>query len=57
MMDAVRTSETSVYSNENTRRYIGEDSLIFIKKKHRPSHRCDDNIKIYPEDIGYGNID
>jgi hypothetical protein len=57
MMDAVRTSKTSVYSNENTRRYTGEDSLIFIKKKHRPSHRCDDNIKIYPEDIGYGNID
>jgi hypothetical protein len=26
MMEAVRTSETSVYSNDITRRYIPEDS-------------------------------
>jgi hypothetical protein len=28
MMEAVRNSETSVYSNENTRRYIPEDSKL-----------------------------
>jgi hypothetical protein len=28
MMEAVRTFETSVYSNETTRRYIPEDSDI-----------------------------
>jgi hypothetical protein len=28
MMEAVRTSETSVYSNDTTRRYMPEDSNI-----------------------------
>jgi len=28
MMEAVRTSETSVYSNETTRRYIPEGSHL-----------------------------
>jgi hypothetical protein len=28
MMDAVRTSETSVYSSETTRRYMPEDSHL-----------------------------
>jgi hypothetical protein len=34
MMEAVRTSETSVYSNETTRRYIPEDSIFktFVTK-------------------------
>jgi hypothetical protein len=32
MMEAVRTSETSVYSNETTRRYIPEDSHLLIIK-------------------------
>jgi hypothetical protein len=30
MMEAVRTSETSVYCNETTRRYISEGSLLHI---------------------------
>jgi hypothetical protein len=31
MMEAVRTSETSVYSNETTRRYVPEGSHLNIK--------------------------
>jgi hypothetical protein len=30
MMEVVRTSETSVCSNENTRRYIQEGSCLYI---------------------------
>jgi hypothetical protein len=30
MMEAVRTSETSVCSNENTRRYILEGSIFIL---------------------------
>jgi acyl-CoA hydrolase len=30
MMEAVRTSETSVYSKENTRRYIPEGSYLQV---------------------------
>jgi hypothetical protein len=39
MMEAVRTSETSVHSNESTRRYIPDDS-----KRHT---RRRDNLKSY----------
>jgi hypothetical protein len=39
MMEAVRTSETSIYSNETTRRYIPEGSTL---------HTCHrDNLKSY----------
>jgi hypothetical protein len=31
MMGAVRTSETSVYSNENTRRYIPEGFNVHLE--------------------------
>jgi hypothetical protein len=34
MMEAVRTSETSVYSNEATRRYIPEDSKLYLFHSH-----------------------
>jgi hypothetical protein len=37
VMEAVRTSETSVYSNETTRRYIPEGSKLRI--------RCGENLK------------
>jgi hypothetical protein len=30
MMEVVRTCETSVYSNDTTRRYISEDSILLI---------------------------
>jgi hypothetical protein len=30
MIEAVRTSETSVYSNETTRRYIPEDFIYIL---------------------------
>jgi hypothetical protein len=33
MMDAVRTSETSVYSSEATRRYIPEDSHLHTQRR------------------------
>jgi hypothetical protein len=39
MMETVRTSETSVYSNETTRRYIPEDSKLHT--------RCRENLKAY----------
>jgi len=32
-MEAVRTSETSVYSNETTRRYIPEDSKLHTHRR------------------------
>jgi hypothetical protein len=32
MMEAVRTSETSVYSNETTRRYIPEGSNLHTRR-------------------------
>jgi hypothetical protein len=32
MMEAVHTSETSVHSDETTRRYIPEGSKLLIKK-------------------------
>jgi hypothetical protein len=37
VLEAVHTSETSVYSNETTRRYIPEGSKLRI--------RCRDNLK------------
>jgi len=42
MMEAVRTSETSVYYNETTRRYIPEGSNLHTRrrenlKSHRPT--------------------
>jgi hypothetical protein len=37
VMEAVRTSETSVYSNENTSRYIPEGSNFHIR--HRKNHK------------------
>jgi hypothetical protein len=38
-MEAVRTSETSVYSNETTRRYIPEDSNLHTRhRKDLKSH-------------------
>jgi hypothetical protein len=33
MMEAVRTSETSVYLNETTRRYIPEDSKLHTRRR------------------------
>jgi hypothetical protein len=33
MMEAVRTSETSVHSNETTRRYIPEDSKLHTRRR------------------------
>jgi hypothetical protein len=33
MMEAVRTSETSVYSNETARRYIPEGSNLHIRRR------------------------
>jgi hypothetical protein len=33
MMEAVRTSETSVYSNQTTRRYIPEGSNLYIRSR------------------------
>jgi hypothetical protein len=39
MMEAVRTSETSVYSNETTWRYIPEDSHFHTRRrKNLKSH-------------------
>jgi hypothetical protein len=32
-MEAIRTSETSVYSNETTRRYIPEDSKRHTRRR------------------------
>jgi hypothetical protein len=33
MIEAVRTFETSVYSNETTRRYIPEDSKLHTRSR------------------------
>jgi hypothetical protein len=35
-MEAVRTSETSLYSNETTRRYIPEGSNFHISRRENP---------------------
>jgi hypothetical protein len=43
MMEAVRTSETLVYSNETTRRYIPEDS--------NPHTRHRENLKSHIETL------
>jgi hypothetical protein len=43
MMEAVRTSETSVYYNETTRRYIPEGSDLHT--------RCRENLKSHNEII------
>jgi hypothetical protein len=42
-MDAVRTSKTSLYSNESTRRYISEDS--------NPHTRRPENLKSHISEI------
>jgi hypothetical protein len=38
-MEAVRTSETSVHSNETTRRYIPEDSILHTRRENLKSHK------------------
>jgi hypothetical protein len=39
-MEAVRTSETSVHSNETTRRYIPEDSILHTRRRENlKSHK------------------
>jgi hypothetical protein len=48
MMEAVRTSETSVYSNEITRRYIPEGSHLHNRRR--------ENLKSYnlsTADLGF----
>jgi hypothetical protein len=40
MMDAVHTSETSVYFNETTRRYIAESYHLHIRRRENlKSHK------------------
>jgi hypothetical protein len=40
MMEAVRTSEISVYSNETTRRYIPEGSHFYTRRRENlKSHK------------------
>jgi len=40
MMEAVRTSETSVHSNETTRLYISEDSKLHTRRRENlKSHK------------------
>jgi hypothetical protein len=41
-MEAVRTSETSVYSNETTQSYIAEGSLLHTHRREnmKPHRRC-----------------
>jgi hypothetical protein len=36
IMEAVRASETSVYSNETTRRYIPEGSNLHTRRRENP---------------------
>jgi RNase P subunit RPR2 len=33
MIEAIRTSKTSVYSNDTTRRYISEDSKLHTRRR------------------------
>jgi hypothetical protein len=49
MMEAVRTSETSVYSNETTRRYIPEGSNLHIQAKDFAAFISFSNISKYWE--------
>jgi hypothetical protein len=47
-MEAVRTSETSVYSNETTRRYISEESHLHTRlRENLKSERLCLNVFIY----------
>jgi hypothetical protein len=44
MMEAVRTSETSVYSNDTTRRYIPEGSRLHVRRREDPkSHMLNES--------------
>jgi hypothetical protein len=43
MMEVVRTSETSVYSEKSIRRYISEDSKLHIRRRW--------NLKTYTVEI------
>jgi hypothetical protein len=40
MMEAVRTSETSVYSKETTRCYIPEDSNLYARRREKRNLTC-----------------
>jgi hypothetical protein len=45
MMETVRTSETSVYSNETTRRYIPEGSQLHTRRREKvETHALDLNV-------------
>jgi hypothetical protein len=48
LMEAIRTSETSIYSNENTRRYIPEGSNLHTRRRENlKSHtKCTVNCKV-----------
>jgi hypothetical protein len=46
MMEAVRTSETTVHSNEKTWHYIPKDSKLHTRRREKlKSHIQDSNLK------------
>jgi hypothetical protein len=47
MMKALRTSQTSVQSNETTQRCIPEDSKLHTRRRENLKSQNDSNIYIY----------
>jgi hypothetical protein len=48
MMEAVRTSETSVYSKETTRRYIPEGSKLHTRRRENLKSQA---VMVFPTHV------
>jgi hypothetical protein len=53
MMEAVRTTETSVYSNETTRRYIPQGSNLHTRRRENLNEISQGSISSPPHSVHY----